>query len=240
MTAATPRFVVVVGTDTGVGKTLVTCALAHALRAEGKRVLAIKPIETGIGPGDDAGTDGAELARASGQEKPRAALVRLRDPLTPALAAEREGVTIDVDALADEIRELGQGYDVVLVECAGGVLSPLSWTHDATTLAHRLKEDYVLLVGSDRLGTISLIHTAVQCLLDTWLHATAIVLSAPATPDASTGTNAGVLRRRLAHYGGAHERIVEVPRVASPEDAAGSLADVVRWLAAARTLPAAV
>ena len=230
MSEAKPRFVVVVGTDTGVGKTLVTRALAHALRAAGKRVLGIKPIETGIVPGEEASSDAALLAVATEQAAPTAALVRLKDPLTPALAAEREGVVIDIDAIAAEIRKLGEGYDVVLVEGAGGVLSPLSWTADATTLAHRLGEERVLLVASDRLGTLSLTHTAVQCLLDTWLHPIAIVLSAPAEPDASTGTNADALTRRLSPYGEVSQRIVLVPRVAAPEDAAGALAEVVRWI----------
>lgn len=230
MSASKPRFVVVVGTDTGVGKTLVTRALAHALRAAGKRVLGIKPIETGIVPGEEESSDAALLARATGQAAPTSALIRLKDPITPALAAEREGVTIDIDAIAAEIQKLGEGYDVVLVEGAGGVLSPLSWTADATTLAHRLGEESVLLVASDRLGTLSLTHTAVQCLADTWLLPSAIVLSAPAEPDASTGTNADALRRRLGHYAGVSERIALVPRVAAPEDAAAALADVARWV----------
>ncbi len=220
-----PRFVVVTGTDTGVGKTFVTTALARALVARSSRVLAVKPIETG---GVQGAGDGEALAAATGQARPSTALLHLRDPLTPALAAEREGVTIDIDALARQIRELSVGYDVVLVEGAGGVLSPLSWTADATTLAHQLDDAAVLLVASDKLGTLSLVHTAVQTLLDTWLSPLAIVLSAPAEPDLSTGTNAGVLRRRLAGYGGIHEHIVEVPRAPNADAAAPSLAAVVR------------
>jgi dethiobiotin synthetase len=202
------RVVVVVGTDTGVGKTFVTAGLARASVRQGRRVVAVKPVESGW---EGAG-DGELLAAATGQLAPRSALVRLRAPIAPALAAEREGVVVDVDALARDIEKLAEDADVVFVEGAGGVLSPFSWTSDVTTLAHGLRAGGVVLVGSDRLGTISLVHTAVQVLLDTWLLPEAILLSAPAVPDASTGTNADALRRRLVGYGTGAKPLVEVPR----------------------------
>src|SRR5262249_36880763 len=161
-------------------------------------------------------------AAATGQASPRAALVRLRAALTPALAAEREGVALDVEALATAVRRAGDGAEFVIVEGAGGLLSPLSWESDITTLAHRLDGDAtrVLVVGSDRLGVINHAPLTVQVLLDTWLMPLGVVLSAPAVADASTGTNAAALRRRLAAYAGVHDRIATCPRVASADDAA--------------------
>jgi dethiobiotin synthetase len=223
------RFVVVAGTDTGVGKTLVTAGLAAVLLRNGRRTIAIKPVETGCSNGARDREDGAILAAATGQATPREALVRLRDPLTPALAAEREGVALDTDALVARARELAAGADVVLVEGAGGLLSPITWTTDITSVAHGL-DATVLLVGADRLGTINHVHMAVQVLLDTRLLPAGIVLSAPETPDPSTGTNAAALRRRLASYGGVHERIAELHRVATPEGAAAHLAAAARWI----------
>jgi dethiobiotin synthase len=222
------HFVVVTGTDTGVGKTVVSIGLAHALAARGKRVVAIKPFETGVRPGQ-AG-DAEALAAATGQDAPLTALVRLRDPLAPAMAADNEGVVLDFDDVIARIRAAAEGYDFALVEGAGGVLSPLTWTTDIPAVAAALGEESVVLVAADRLGTLSAVHAAVQSLTDCWLLPSAIILSAPAAPDASTGSNAAALRRRLAPYGKASEGIVEVGRVASPAEAAAALAGVAARL----------
>jgi dethiobiotin synthetase len=221
-------FVVIAGTDTGVGKTFVGCALARALARAERRVLAVKPVESGCGDGPREAEDGALLAAATGQSEPREALVRLRAPIAPALAAEREGVTLDVDALAVRIRTLGTGFDMVLVEGAGGVLSPLSWTRDVTHIAHDL-DARVLLVASDRLGVLHHVRASVQTLLDTWLVPVGVVLSAPAEPDASTGTNAAALARVLGPYGEVSGRIARDPR-GDMATADVALAPVMEWL----------
>jgi dethiobiotin synthetase len=186
--------VLVTGTNTGVGKTWLACALARELAHE-LRVVAIKPIETG------GGDDGEKLAAASGQSSPLKALVTLREPLTPALAADREGVKIDFDAIVAEIREASKTADVAIVEGAGGLLSPITWDADATTLARAL-DAKVILVASDALGTISAVHTAAACF-----PPFVVALIEPETRDASTGTNADALRRRLGRV-----RIVEIAR----------------------------
>ena len=218
------RFVVVTATDTNVGKTFVTRALGRMFVERGCSIVALKPFESGA----SGETDAALLAEATGQREPRAALVSLRDPLAPAMAADREGITLDLDAVRARIVELAAGYDLALVEGAGGVLSPLTWTTDITTIAHDL-DAAIILVASDRLGTLSATHCAVQVLLDTWLLPAAIVLSAPAEPDLSTGLNANALRRRLAPYGPCSERIVEVSR-GDIEGATRELASIVDWL----------
>ncbi len=218
------RFVVVMGADTDVGKTFVTEALARLLSRD-RRVVAIKPFESGASEG--AG-DGERLAAATGQVAPTHALVRLRAPLAPAVAADREGVIVDFAKLVGEIRSLASEADIALVEGAGGLLSPLTWTHDALHLAHDL-DATVVLVASDRLGTLSATHAAVQVLLDTRLLPTAIVLSGPKVPDASTGTNAAALRRRLQPYAHVAERIVELPRT-DGTIAIDLLVPVAAWL----------
>ena len=188
----------VTATGTGVGKTWVTCALARELARSGARVVAIKPIETG------GGDDGELLAAATGQAEPRRALVRLREPLTPALAADREGVTLDFDALVADVAGFARGADVALVEGAGGVLSPITWDADATTLARALGAK-VVLVAPDALGTLSAVLTAMVALRASSLAPAAVVLVEPAARDASTGTNADALRRRAGV-------VLEVPR----------------------------
>jgi dethiobiotin synthetase len=201
------RYVVVTGTDTDVGKTFVTEALARRWSRD-RAVVAIKPFESGAAAGEG---DGERLARATGQRAPTHALIQLGAPLAPAVAAEREGVTIDFDALVIEIRALGDGADVVLVEGAGGVLSPLTWDHDVLDLARAL-DALLVLVASDRLGTISATHAAVHVMHARGLLPTAIVLGAPAVPDASTGSNADALRRRLASLGDVGAHLVTLPR----------------------------
>jgi len=187
-------FVLVTGTSTGVGKTWLACALAREL-SKSARVVAIKPIETG------GGDDGERLAAATGQDSPKRALVELREPLTPALAADREGVELDFDDLVVKVREAAKDADVAIVEGAGGLLSPITWDTDATTLARGL-DAKVIMVASDALGAISAVHTAAACF-----PPFVIVLVEPETRDASTGTNADALRRRLGAV-----RIVEIAR----------------------------
>ena len=85
-----PRILLVTGTDTEVGKTFVSCALAHAL-SQRCACLAIKPAESGCTPERDGQEDGQRLARATGQDEPTRALTRLDTPVAPPVAAELEG-----------------------------------------------------------------------------------------------------------------------------------------------------
>jgi dethiobiotin synthase len=151
-----PRIVMVTGTDTGVGKTFVACRLARALTGAGRRVLAVKPVESGCGPEPTDSEDGVLLARATGQSAPLAAFVRLRLPVAPPVAADREGVVLDHDEWCREIRTLSREAEIVLVEGAGGLLSPLTWETTALDLARDL-EASALVIAPDRLGTIN--HT---------------------------------------------------------------------------------
>lgn len=195
-----PRPVVITGTDTGVGKTYVGCRLARALRAEGVDVRAVKPLESGCAPGvPGANEDGARLARASGQPRPTAALVRLIAPLAPPLAAEREGRELDFDALVDVTRFALEGADVALVEGAGGLLAPLTWERNALHLAEELGAA-CLVVAADRLGTLNHALLTVGALHAAGVACLGVVMSAPDRDgaDLSTGTNAAALRRALA------------------------------------------
>src|SRR5687768_8251993 len=84
------RDLLVTGTDTGVGKTMIAAALVTALRARGVRVIGFKPAETGISSEEPSDSD--VLAAASGEQNALAhPLLRLQEPLAPAVAAERAG-----------------------------------------------------------------------------------------------------------------------------------------------------
>ena len=104
--------ILITGTGTGVGKTWVGQALALALRSAGKRVLAVKPVETGcIGPPNDR-EDGVLLARATGQSQPAHAIFRLPDQIPPTLSSDRSGITIDFDGLVLKIERYCYDPDV--------------------------------------------------------------------------------------------------------------------------------
>jgi dethiobiotin synthetase len=222
-------FLVVTGTDTGVGKTWAGAALARALARRGHRVTAVKPIESGCGENPEM-EDGALLASATDQQRPRRALLRLRAPVAPPVAADLEGVEIDADAILVEIVELASASDIVLVEGAGGLCSPLTWDADLLDLAEALHAS-VLLVGSDRLGVVNHVVLTLNTLLASTVSLLGVVLTAPATDDASTGTNADVLRRVLGgrDSGVAYDRVVTVPR-GDWRDTTHELDTVVSWV----------
>lgn len=178
--------VVVVGTGTDVGKTFVTAALAACARADGRRVVAWKPIASGVE--GDFGEDALALADAAGHAPIRPAYV-FAPPVSPHLAAREAGVTIDLARLRAGADALPDA-DLALVETAGGLFSPVAPGLANADLVRALAPSRVLLVAPDRIGVL-------HDLTATWLAARAagvaidaVVLSAPAAPDASTGTNA--------------------------------------------------
>lgn len=221
---AHPPITLIVGTDTDVGKTWVTCALARALRALGQQVVAVKPIETGCQeePGPDE--DGVRLAEATGQTGPRRALIRLPGFFAPAIAADHAGVEVDYDDLVARIRSLGAPELLLLVEGVGGLLSPLTWSDNHLDLAHSL-DARVLVVSADRLGTISHTLLALRVLHAEKVPVLGVVLNQVGTPDESTRTNAGALVR-LAEQ----TPIVTVPHLSDPVRAAEAVKEVAGWL----------
>ena len=214
----------ITGTDTGVGKTWVARALSHALVAAGRRVVAVKPVETGCGSRRSHLEDGALLAAATGQAEPRAALLRFAAPVAPALAAEREGETIDLDALVLRIEESSAGAEVLLMEGAGGLLSPITWEWTVVDLARPFGAS-VLLVAADRLGTINHVQLTLSALELAGLDVAGVVLTPPERPDDSTGTNAASIARLSGL-----ERVLGLPRADDPSGARDAIAPVVGWL----------
>lgn len=214
----------ITGTDTGIGKTWVARALSHALVATGRRVVAVKPVETGCDPAGSHLEDGALLAAATGQAEPRAALLRFAAPVAPALAAEREGRDIDLDSLVLQIEALSQDADVLLVEGAGGLLAPITWEWTVVDLARSLGAA-ALVVAADRLGTINHTQLTLSALELAGIPVVAVVFTAPETADESTGTNAAAIERLSGL-----ERVLMLPRENDPSAAASRIGPVVGWL----------
>jgi dethiobiotin synthetase len=147
------RFLVVTGTDTGVGKTTISVALLAAWLKLGKRVRPLKPIETGLTERCD-GSDAARLAAAVGCPDDQVSHLRFQSPVAPEAAAAAEGHPIDPVQLVEYCRAVPG--DHVLIEGAGGLLVPIAPGFVIADLAQALGAR-LLLVGRTRLGTIN--HT---------------------------------------------------------------------------------
>lgn len=148
----------VTGTDTGVGKTLVSAGLLHALAVHHRRVVGMKPVAAGVVPwGDDWASEDAIALRAASTLAVPPALdnpVLLLDPLSPHIAAARAGVQIDIAAIVRSYQALAAQADAVVVEGAGGFHVPLSDTQTGADLAQALALPVVLVVGL-RLGCLN-------------------------------------------------------------------------------------
>jgi dethiobiotin synthetase len=192
----------VTGTDTGVGKTLVTAAIAAALGARGLRVAVAKPVETGclLVEGVRYPEDAATLAAAAATPEPLEVVCpyRFADPLAPMLAAARAATTIDVAVLVRALATRAARADVCLIEGAGGVLVPLTSTATYADLARALDAPVLLIVGS-RLGAINHALLSLEALAARGLRVVGYVLNRIAPDgDPAVETNAALLRSLTA------------------------------------------
>lgn len=144
----------ITGTDTGVGKTLVSCALLHAFAARGKTVAGMKPVAAG----DENGkwTDVEFLIAASNVAAPREWITpyALTLPIAPHLAAKRTGIEIDTAVILRACHELQNVAETVIVEGIGGFLVPLNSQCDTGDMALALGFPVILVVGM-RLGCLN-------------------------------------------------------------------------------------
>src|SRR4051812_42256898 len=152
------RGVFVTGTDTGAGKTVLAGAVAAALTARGERVAAFKPVLTGLDEPAPPGwpRDDELLAAAAGNDVAAVSAHRYGPPVSPHLAAELAGETLELDALAGAARAAARGPAVLVVEGVGGLLVPLSPVATVRDLAAALALP-VLVAARPGLGTIN--HT---------------------------------------------------------------------------------
>lgn len=153
--------VFVTGTDTGVGKTVIACALARGLRAAGRRVAAMKPVAAGAEP-TAAGLrnlDAVLLMRAAGSTAAYTDVnpYCFEPPISPHIAADEAKIPIDVDKIKEKYTQLSQAADFSVVEGAGGWLAPLSATASMADLAQVLGLPALVVVGV-RLGCLNHAH----------------------------------------------------------------------------------
>lgn len=181
--------VVVLGTGTNVGKTFVTARLAGAL-AQRCRVLALKPIESGVDA--NLAADATAIAAAAGHAPPNSPW-RFARPVSPHLAARETGARIATAEVVDWVAEQERAHpaDITLIESAGGAFSPLAPGVTNADLAVALEPARWLLVAPDSLGVL---HDLTATLRALPRAPNAVVLSSARPPDASSGSNAGELR----------------------------------------------
>ncbi len=156
----------ITATDTEVGKTVTTCAIAAALRAAGHTVGVSKPIASGcrFDLNQLVNEDAEALAHFADCQLPLHTInpIRYQPPLAPAAAAEQTGKPIDYDALSAALAEIDQASDVTLIEGIGGLLVPLDEKHTVLDLAIAIGYP-VVVVTRPNLGTLN--HTAMTCRL---------------------------------------------------------------------------
>ena len=186
-----PGIILVTGTDTGVGKTITTAALAAVLHGTGRSVAVYKPCQSGAADGD---SDTVEILRLAGTVTAETGVV-LQQPLAPVAAAAVDRKQLPpLAAHAGRVRELAATHDHVLVEGAGGLLVELD--SDGGTLADlgTLLASAIILVARPGLGTLN--HTALtlEALAARGLHVLGLVLGSwPDSPGHVHHSNRQVL-----------------------------------------------
>jgi dethiobiotin synthetase len=189
--------VFVTGTDTGVGKTVVSCALLRALRARGLNVGAIKPIETGVGPEGPLDAIALRDAADSLDSLDVVCPQQFELPAAPSVAAEVEGRHVDHAAIARAFATVREGRDFVVVEGAGGLRVPIDSKTDMIDLAQSLQLP-ALLVARAALGTINHTLLSLEVAAARGLEVVGVVVSHsdPNLSDADAA-NLGALRDGL-------------------------------------------
>jgi len=185
----------ITGTDTGVGKTTVGCALAFALKARGRQVGVMKPVETGV---ETTPMDAAALKASSGSQHALDLICpfRYRTPLAPAAAAEAENLPApDLSRIKSSFNEIAAASDVVLVEGAGGLLVPITWEMNYADLARELDLELVVVVAN-RLGCLNATLLTLDYAANRKLGVKGFILN-QVEPDDSPAvqTNAAALQR---------------------------------------------
>jgi dethiobiotin synthetase len=209
----------VTGTGTGVGKTLVTAALIRHLRATGHAVEAIKPLLSGFDPATAQASDPAVLLAALGrpasiEEIDRISPWRFAAPLSPDLAAKREGRTLDFHAVVEfSQRAVAARRGRLFIEGVGGIMVPLDARHTVLDWMSALKLPLLLVAGS-YLGTISHTLTALAVLAQRNLDVAAVVVNESETSGAPLDDTVAT----IARFAGTID-VIGVPRLAG--DASG-------------------
>ncbi len=178
----------ITGTDTGVGKTVLTALLTHYLRKRGIRAAALKPVCSGTR--DDARALYAALGGALTLDEINP--WHFRAPIAPLLAARREHKPVRLADVLAYLRSMQKHFNVLPVEGAGGLLSPLGVDFNSRDLIAALRATPVV-VCPNRLGAVNQLLLTLAALPRSASRRARVVLVSPPKPDAATSANAGLL-----------------------------------------------
>ncbi len=180
------RAILIAATDTGAGKTYVSCLLGKAMRREGMAVHPLKPVESGCETGMDGApfpADASLLRESIAPHLPlsEVCLYALSAPLSPHLAARADGVAIDTGKILAAVRNAAESSDVVLVEAAGGIAVEIREGYFLTDLARDAGLS-VLVVAENRLGILNHLRLTERFLRSEGLSPPGVILN-DRTPD---------------------------------------------------------
>jgi len=207
----------VTGTDTGVGKTLISCALLHGFAAQGKRAVGMKPVAAGCD--DDGQNEDVLQLRAAGNVPVGYGQINpycFVPAIAPHIAAQRAGVIMQFSRIAASYRELAAQADVVIVEGAGGLLVPLNALQDSADLAKELDLPIILVVGM-RLGCLNHALLTVEVITARGLALAGWVANIVDADMPSLEENVATLRQRIGA-----PLLGVVPCMAKPDAAAAA------------------
>jgi len=188
----------ITGTDTGVGKTIIACAVIKVMQSFDIKVCAMKPIESGCGKEGDVliPYDGSFLRQAAHMEDSLRLVTPccLENPLAPFAAAEIEGKSISIDEIKKAFYTLGRSYDAIVVEGIGGIMVPVKKDYYVVDLAKEFSLP-LLVVTRPGLGTINHTMLTVNYALEAGLEVAGIIInySRPPENNLSEKTNPKVL-----------------------------------------------
>jgi dethiobiotin synthetase len=203
----------VTATGTGIGKTFVAAGLIRYLRAQGKVARAFKPIVSGFERATAAGSDPGILLEAMGEAIADESLDRISPwrftaPLSPDMAASREGKALDFDAIVTACR--AQSGDPLFIEGVGGVMVPLDARHTVLDLMSALKIPLIAVTGT-YLGTISHTLTAMEAIARAGLETAVLVVNETAGSSVPLADTVATLERFLPGIA-----VLALPRQATP------------------------
>jgi len=155
---AEPQGYFITGTDTGSGKTVASVMLLQALKKNGRKVCGMKPVASGcLKMNDSLVSDDAVQLMKHSSIRPAYELVNpvaLQTPCSPNIAAELEGLPVDIEKIVLAYKEISRQADIIVVEGVGGWFTPVFGTSGMEVLVTRLQLSVILVVGL-RLGCIN-------------------------------------------------------------------------------------
>ena len=183
------RILFVTGTDTGVGKSVFAAQLTRQLRAQGRRVAALKPVCSG-------GRADARLlhkAAAGALSLDEVNPWHFRAALSPLLAARRERKKLRLADVLRQVRSVAGRFDVLVVEGAGGLLSPMGEDFDSRDLIVALRATPII-VAPNKLGAVGQVRLVLAALPPAIRRRAGVVLVNQQKPDTASRSNASLLR----------------------------------------------